>query len=170
MNHPLDHLFERLGQSLGLDPLQLDPDAGLGLAIDGRTLGLRYDAERERLLCYADLGPLPEATVNTPRDVLLTRLLQANLFGQLTAEGALALAPDSQDPERPQRIVLWRALEIRALDLPDLEQMLHQFADAMEDWDDALQEWHGDQRLDEAQDQQAAADADTTPPVNMIPV
>ncbi len=131
-------LLTRLGTQLGLGSLQLDEEGALGLNIDGRiTLGIQYDPNRERVLIYADLGALPAGPLQT---TLLTRMLQVSLFGRLTAGGALGLAPDL-DPEKPLRIVLWKPMDIAALDLPALEQGLRQFVDAVDDWQDALPEW-----------------------------
>jgi hypothetical protein len=39
------------------------------------------------------------------------------------------------------RIVLWKATDVAALDLPTLEHGLRQLADAVEDWQDVLLEW-----------------------------
>jgi hypothetical protein len=134
----VNDLLARLGELLGMGRLQLDAEGALGLNIDGRlTLGVQYDPNRERLLIYADLGPLPAPPI---QESLMTRMLQANLFGRLTAGGALALAPDL-DPDKPLRIVLWKATDVAALDLPTLEHGLRQLADAVEDWQDVLLEW-----------------------------
>lgn len=134
----VNDLLARLGTLLGLGALQLDEQGTLGLNIDGRlTLGIQYDPNRERLLIYADLGALPSEPLQT---TLLTRMLQVSLFGRLTAGGALGLAPDL-DPDKPLRIVLWKAMEVAALDLPALEQGLRQFINAADDWRDALPEW-----------------------------
>jgi hypothetical protein len=141
MNDVLTTLLVRLGESLGLGPLTLDPQGALGLAIDTQVLGLQADRERERLLLYADLGPLPAGTPAAPRETLTIRLLQANLFGRLAAGGALALATDAQDPEQPPRLVLWRSLDYAALDQSRLEQALRLMADTAADWRAALPEW-----------------------------
>jgi hypothetical protein len=141
MNDPLNHLLKHFGESIGLGALAFDATGALGLAVDGQVLGLQRDDERGRLLLYTDLGPLPAGTPDASREMLAIRLLQASLFGNLAASGTLALAPDSQDPEQPLRVVLWRAMEIAALDLGGLERGIKQMVDAAEDWRDALQEW-----------------------------
>ena len=134
----VNDLLARLGALLGLGALQFDEQGALGLNIDGRlTLGIQYDPNRERVLIYADLGALPAGPLQT---TLLIRMLQVSLFGRLTAGGALGLAPDL-DPEKPLRIVLWKAMDVAALDLPALEQGLRQFIDAIDDWQEALPEW-----------------------------
>jgi hypothetical protein len=137
----LNDLLARLGESLNMGPLQLNADGALGLHIDQRlTLGLQFDPDRDRLLMYADIGPLPQGA---GRERLMNRLLQASLFGRVTAGGALALAP-GLEPEASQRVVLWKAIDGAALEVACLESNLQLMADAVGDWQDALREWHVD--------------------------
>ncbi|MDQ5908912.1 MAG: hypothetical protein QG599_1005 [Pseudomonadota bacterium] len=138
----LSNLLARLGESLNMGPLQLNADGALGLEIDHRlTLGMQFDSDRDRLLIYADIGPLPQGT---EKESLMNRMLQANLFGRLTAGATLALASDIDPEEQPQRVVLWKAIDGAALELSYLEQTLQNMISAVEDWQDALQEWNAD--------------------------
>lgn len=131
MNIPqtLIALVSELGQHLGLNALRLDETGGCALEFDQRhTLSLQYRETENELWLYVDLGAVRERTADS-----YERLLQANLFWQMTMGATLSLSGDT-----PPHVVLARALHWQGMDGSALGATVTAFLHTTEDWAENL--------------------------------
>jgi hypothetical protein len=112
--HAADLLAE-LGQALGLPRLTLSAMGTATLVVDDDlAVNLEVDADAGTLWAYAALGEPPAQG----REALYARLLQANLFGQGSGGGAVAL-----DAGRNE-LLIHRGLALEHTDAQGLESAL----------------------------------------------
>lgn len=117
-------LIRGLGDLLGIEGLDLDPQGGLGLDLpQDLSLGLRIDpAAPESLLVFTVLEPVGALTTDAAR-----ALLERSLLGDQTGGACLSLG---KDPEGRDCLVLWRVFPVDLLDPSTLARELDRFARA----------------------------------------
>jgi Tir chaperone protein (CesT) family len=123
-------ILHELGQRLKLGPLELD-EFGLCQLVFDKELAVDIQVLRgeEAVFLTASVCPMPDAD----REAFFRTLLEANLLGQGTGNGYLAIDPAFEE------VVLLRRLEPEHLDVSRLEHELQLFVDVLAAWRGRMQ-------------------------------
>ena len=124
-------LLERFGQDTRLGKLALDEANTCTFLVDEMKISLTYIAEGAHLLCFAEVGRLPE-TGGAP---LLRAALQANYLFRGTAGATLAVSPDTQ------ALFLNQSLLLDSLSYDDFLKKLSDFVDTLAVWKKLLADY-----------------------------
>ena len=124
-------LLEQFRQDTGLGKLALDEANTCTFLVDEMKISLTYIAEGAHLLCFAEVGRLPEAGGGP----LLRAALQANYLFRGTAGATLAVAPDTQ------ALFLNQSLLLDSLSYDDFLQRLSDFVDTLAAWKKLLADY-----------------------------
>ena len=122
--------LDKFAASMGMSGLPWDDEAHCCLVFDGKLrLHLQYDFNREAVLLYADLGPLPEDR----REEALEVMMRGNLFWRATRGATLSL---HGDPET--NVLLADRLATYELTPVLMEKTVEHLLATAEDWTEYL--------------------------------
>lgn len=134
-----------LSRDLGISELALDHNGECSLTFDDRTaITFYFDAEASHASIYATVSSLPE---EIPQD-LLVLMLQTNLSLSEMRGAIIGLDAECESA------VVYRTLELAALDGPAFRQAVEDFVDVAEQWATVI---HDMLAAEELFDEEAAA-------------
>lgn len=122
-------LLHAIGNACGLNNLTFDAQGCARLLIDGKlAIQLEHHDTDARIYLYSPIGTVPP----TDRETVFRQLLEANLFGQDTADATLAVDKHRND------IIIWQAIAVAQADPNDMADLLERFIGAAETWQERL--------------------------------
>jgi len=126
----INQLLATLGQTLGLDQLQLGPEDGCVLLFEGDlALTIEFDASTERLVLSIHVAKLPEGQ----NAELLQELLAANCFWLATGGATLGLQSNTAS------VLLTYASPVTELDDAQLEQLVENLLSMAQRWRERIE-------------------------------